>query len=423
MGCIARSAAQVSAKRGTVLLLGIAAAASAALFTPVFARAQTLLPAASSGRVNMFSADNAVLDEKEPRKDIPCNVTPEKPILGFDMKFHAGYEVSVPMRELNGGDDLLTIIFRVTPSARPDQASYFTERVTVPKLDERAGGEAYLEGSFIVGEGEYQIDWLMRDRAERLCSSYWTSNAVLSSREKPIQLSIQPDTVEPTDPEPFREETAVARRDSNGISVKILINFAPQHFLASAMGPLDTAALVSILRSISRDSRVGKFSLVAFNVQDQRIIYRQDESDQIDFPALGESLSSIKLGTVDVSHLNQKHSDTDFLTQLITNEMSHDRPDALIFAGPKVMMEEGVPADSVKALSEDVSYPVFYMNYNSTPQANPWRDVIGAVVKRLKGYEYTISRPHDLWSAWSDIMSHVVRLRVARAAPMPAASQ
>ena len=103
--------------------------------------------------------------------------------------------------------------------------------------------------------------------------------------------------------------------------------------------------------------------------------------------------------------------------------MSHDHPDAVIFAGPKVMMESGVPADSLKALSGDVSYPVFYMNYNLTPQQNPWRDAIGNVVKRLKGYEYTIARPHDLWNAWTDIMSHIVNLRLARAATVPGAAR
>ena len=31
------------------------------------------------------------------------------------------------------------------------------------------------------------------------------------------------------------------------------------------------------------------------------------------------------------------------------------------------------------------------MNYDLSPQQNPWRDSIGNVVKRLRGYEYTIT--------------------------------
>ena len=36
-----------------------------------------------------------------PRKDIPCKVTPDKPELGFDLKFHTHFEISIPMGELH----------------------------------------------------------------------------------------------------------------------------------------------------------------------------------------------------------------------------------------------------------------------------------------------------------------------------------
>ncbi len=54
------------------------------------------------------------------------------------------------------------------------------------------------------------------------------------------------------------------------------------------------------------------------------------------------------------------------------------------------------------------------MNYNLNPQANPWRDAIGNAVKALKGVEYTISRPRDLWYAWSDLITRVVKSKVGR---------
>ena len=45
------------------------------------------------------------------------------------------------------------------------------------------------------------------------------------------------------------------------------------------------------------------------------------------------------------------------------------------------------------------------------------RDAIGSAVKRLKGYEYTISRPRDLWYAWTEIMSRIVKFRVGKSTP------
>ena len=52
--------------------------------------------------VRIFNTDAAVLESQDVRKDLPCTVTPVKATVGFDLKFHAGYDVYVPLRELAG---------------------------------------------------------------------------------------------------------------------------------------------------------------------------------------------------------------------------------------------------------------------------------------------------------------------------------
>jgi hypothetical protein len=54
------------------------------------------------------------------------------------------------------------------------------------------------------------------------------------------------------------------------------------------------------------------------------------------------------------------------------------------------------------------------MNYNLNPTVNPWRDAIGTTVKYLKGAEFTISRPRDLFFAWSEIMGRIVKFKFGR---------
>ena len=56
------------------------------------------------------------------------------------------------------------------------------------------------------------------------------------------------------------------------------------------------------------------------------------------------------------------------------------------------------------------------MNYNLNPQTPPWRDAIGNTVKFLKGGEYTISRPRDLFFSWTDIIGRIVKLKFGRSA-------
>jgi hypothetical protein len=335
-----------------------------------------------------------------------------KAVLGFDLRFHSGYEVSVPLKELAGNEGLLTMLFRVTPLDPPGDPVYMSHRLRVPAIEPDASGDAYLAGGFDVGEGKYKVDWLMRDRTERVCASSWEVEAELPAKDKQIAMSLAPGAILAVDREQFKEEPPVIRtqNDSQPLNVKVLINFAPQNSRSTTMQPLDTNALVAILRNISREPRIGRFTLVAFNLHEQRVIYRQDNSDKIDFPALGEALSSLSLGTIDLKRLAEKHGDTAFLTSLIRQEAAgnHVEPDALVFAGPKALLEENVPQDTLREIGE-LNYPVFYMNYNLYPQAVPWNDTISKAVKFLKGYEYTISKPRDLWFAVSEMVTKQVR--------------
>jgi hypothetical protein len=360
----------------------------------------------------------AVLEAGEPRKDLPCSVINNKPILGFDLRYHAGYEVSVPLKDLAGSENLLTILFRVTTDEHKDEPLYFTQRIRVPAIEEDAKGDAYLQGTFDVGEGKYHVDWLMRDRSERVCSSYWDLEAALPAKDKEITLVMPAGTIQPADREQFKEEPPVLRlQDEPPLNVKVLINFAPQNSHSATLQPLDTSALVSILRSIAREPRIGKFTIIAFNLQEQKVVYRAENAERIDFPALGESLTALNLGTVDLKRLSQKHGETDFLTDLIRREISSTTAatDAVVFAGPKAMLEENVSQESLKEIGS-LNYPVFYMNYNLYPQAVPWNDSIGKAVKFLKGYEYTISRPRDLWFAVTEMVSRIVKLKHVRRA-------
>ena len=253
--------------------------------------AQQLMPASSpGGAVRLFSSDAAILESQEVRKDLACTVTPSKPLLGFDLKFHTGYEVTIPLKELAGSDNQLTMVFRVISENRKDEPAYFSQHINVPVIDGDAGGQAYLPGTFDVGEGTYHVDWLRRDRAERVCSFYWDAEAMLPSKDKQMALDIADSAIQPADTEPFKQEAPVEREQHEGpLNVKVVVNFAPQDSASATLQPLDTNALLSILRNIAREPRIGKFSIVAFNMQEQRVIYRQEGTSQIDFPAGGSA--------------------------------------------------------------------------------------------------------------------------------------
>ena len=143
-----------------------------------------------------------------------------------------------------------------------------------------------------------RLGFVLRDRSERICSSSWDTEAALSIKDKPITLAINPGVVQRSDFEQFKEEPPIERAHNEPpLNVKVLINFAPQNSLSAALQPLDTGALVSILRNIAREPRINKFSIVAFNMQEQRVIYRQE------VPSLREGHAL-------------RHPDSDFLKQI-----------------------------------------------------------------------------------------------------------
>lgn len=393
------------------------------LWLPSGLHAQAIMKGANGGP-SLVGSDMAVLEAREVRKDLPCTVTPSKPILGFDLKFHSGFDISVPLRELSGSENLLTILFRVTSNEKKEEPVYFSQKIRVPSVDPEAKGDAYLQGTFDIGEGKYQVDWLMRDRSERVCASFWDSEASLPVKDKALAMSLAANEIAASDKEEFLDEPPVDRSAAEAlVSVKVLVNFAPQNSAASTLQPADTTALVSILRSIQRDPHIAKFSIVAFNLQEQRVLYRQDSTDHIDFPAIGEALKGLQLGRVNLAKLQQKNSETEFLGDLIRTEFKNEgsSPDALIFAGPKVMLAENVPADTLKVV--DPAYPVFYMNYNLYPHLTPWRDSIGQAIRYFKGTEFTISRPRDLWFAVTEMVGKIVKFKAGKSANTASSSR
>ena len=403
---------------GSLAKLQVRVPAAVALFLVFPVWGQTLIKPPQPGEsVTLLPSDMAVLESAAERKDLPCILTPRKTELGFDLRFHGGFDVSLPLNELEGGDSMLTVVFRVYPEADKDHAAFFSQHIRVPNIEDDAKGDAFLQGSFDVGEGSYHVDWLMRDRQERLCSGKWDTEAALPLKDKPMSLFIGPKDIQEALFEPFQDDPVIHRSGVGDppADVKLLVNFAPQTKDAAALPAVDLAALVSILKTIEHDPRVGRVSLVAFNMQEHRVLYRQESADKIDFPALGRALQTMKLGTVTVQNLGEKHGDTEFLSSLIGKEFSFDaHPDAVVFAGPKAMLEADVPQDDLRRIG-DIECPVFYMNYNPNPQGVPWRDSISHAVKFFKGTEYTISRPRDLWFATAEMLTRVARFKRLRA--------
>jgi hypothetical protein len=391
---------------------------------PAPVHAQDMVTPAEYTGVNIPVSDLAIFEAGMPRDDIHCKVEGIDPALGFDLNFHAGYQAEVPLAELAQGENVLNVLFRVYPVDNPREKRYFIQRFRAPDMeigedDSLPKGSTLLQGTIMAGPGKYQVDWRMRDRRERVCAGFWTFE-VVGPPDAVSPVTLPPGEVRHAPAHPFKAagELFVPKEpDAASLHIKVLVHVAPLNFRSAILQPLDMAALASILRAVSQNDRVGRVSVVVFNVREQRVLYRQDAVSQVDFPAIGEAIDTLNQGTIRYNLLADKNSDTRFLTNLITTEMAMDvSVDGMIFIGPKVVLEENPPKELLGEVGT-VNFPLFYLNYNLHPKENPWRDAIGHAVRFFRGQEFTVYRPQDLFPAvrkmFAQIEDHKTRKSTA----------
>ena len=74
--------------------------------------------------------------------------------------------------------------------------------------------------------------------------------------------------------------------------------------------------LGSLLQNIGREPRFHSFTLVAFNIQTQKIIHRQENVSRIDTRSLRAAIERTDVGTIDYRSLLEPHSESKFISSL-----------------------------------------------------------------------------------------------------------
>ncbi|HEY6344408.1 MAG TPA: acetyltransferase [Bryobacteraceae bacterium] len=352
------------------------------------------------------------------RSDLPCTVTPIKPVLTFDLSFRSGYEVSMPMKTLDPATKL-TVVYRVTARDQNNHLTYFVRALSSSSIDWSENTGTFND-MFALGEGRYHIDWSLEDRHSHvLCATSWDAEAALKPKEEAVRPWLQPRRVQPIEATLFEKQPQSERKlDTHPLKLDIIVNFAPQDPRTSVLKNQDLVGLVGILRTIARDPHIREYSLVACSVEAQEILFRQDGVDPIDFPGLGAAVKSLRLGTVDLKQLFRQDGPAQFVASVL-EKPKREHSDALIIVGPKLNLETTISRQLLESLQGE-SQPVFYLNYYDGSEMIPWRDMIGKIVKKKRGSEYTISRPIDLIRAWSDVIARLMSAKDPNKKPAPA---
>lgn len=220
-----------------------------------------------------------------------------------------------------------------------------------------------------------------------------------------MPLAIAPNTIDELPVDAFNDSPSIPSDRRHPLYAKVLVNFSPGTDSGGILTKDDLRAIVFILRGVARQPGFGVFSIVAFSLDEQRVLYRRTPARSIDFSALRNAVKSLHPGTVDLRQLADPESGPRFLADLLVAEFrpQQPKPDALIVISPKVMLDRTVSKATLSAAR--VECPVFYLNCNAYPRRNPWRGTIGSALRVYHALQYSITGPRDLSSALTDMGS------------------
>jgi len=149
--------------------------------------------------------------------------------------------------------------------------------------------------------------------------------------------------------------------------------------------------------------------LVAFNLDQQRELYRKDRFLLRDLPAVADAMSRTELSLVDVSVLQNKRGHVEELAGLVNQEIrSEAPPDVVLFLGPASRYPDKIPQES---LEKPVDGGPHFLYFQLMPALRGGRGGIAAMapptlpdsirhaVSRLGGKTTVIRTPGDLAKA------------------------
>jgi hypothetical protein len=372
--------------RSAIIVLSVALATSA--------NAQVPLTPAETAEVNR------VLDHDATGERLRCTIERKDPDLDFEFRFTAGYTVECSLKFFEGRKSSVNTFVRVTPEggqpvvlggttnlpALPDEMA---ARTNLRKLNTNLE----LSGAFTLGEGRYVVEVLATDDRERTCRKQWRINVVRRHAVAASTAIMKANTVAPADLVPWDGRLQGA---AESVRLTVLLDVAPINPREPTLRAWDRLLLLDSLSSLLRELPCKSVRLVAFNLDQQREVYRNGQfRGGNEFQALEKAMQELELGTVSYHVLQQQQGWAQMLWRLTSLEAKdNDPPDAVIILGPATRTHLRV--DKTKLDPRETRNPQFFYLEYSNRFGNPFPDSMGTLTKALGGTAFIFHSPQEL---------------------------
>ncbi len=347
------------------------------------------------------------------RNTLDCRLTARQPTLDFTFRFVTGFVFECPLQQFPAGKAELSGYFLISP--RNGAPAFMTDYYHAPPVASEMLAKFDLEkkkvsvassGAFAVGEGEYKVDALIVDQGGRFFHKSWPIRA-RQHAQSGVPWALAANSVAYIGGPTWDGKLAAP---GTGTRLSILLDAAPINPTQTSLRAWDRAFLLQALSAVLQKVRGESVRVVAFNLDQQREIYRNERFDKGGFEELARALRRLETGTVSYKAIQRDHA-TEILARL-ANEQLDGNTETVIFLGPSSSVNQKAPLALLN--SNDGRRPRFYyLEYFPHPGGFP--DAIEYLTKGLHGTVFQLHSPGDLARA-------IPRIAADAPAPPPATS-
>jgi hypothetical protein len=360
--------------------------AAAVLLAAPAVHAQTFVSAARAARF---------LKAIEARKDagpLRCAVQPIRPALNFSFRFQAGYVVRVPLNQYSGPGHEWTLLVRIAPEKEGKGPLYLFDRYRLPNIP-KTNEEGEVGGGYVLGEGRYAVQWTLYDDVGRTCRKEWKIDARLGRGDRGVKLAVAPGAVGDLSLRGLARPAAAPPSEDPPLHLTVLLHAGPLVARRTRLRAADVVLLLGTLSSLLEQSGAGSVRLIAFNLDQQKILYRDDSFTPAALGRLAQSIGGLQLDTVDYRVLENRGGDAGMLAELLNRELRAAAPSgAVVFLGPAARQLAKIPDEWLDPPRGPAPH-FFFLRYKPFPNSPLFPDIISSVVGRLKGKTVDISSP------------------------------
>jgi hypothetical protein len=287
-----------------------------------------------------------LLEPHTGEQPLPCKVKIVKPILDYAFRFETGYSFQVPLNLYREPGHTWKVLSEVTPQGGKGSPVYFLKTLDLLKLD-KIRSNVVATGGYLVGEGRYNVRWLLLDDLGRACRTNWRIEADRKGR----LVDMPPNTVAllslsgPAQAQPYTDSGTPMR-------LTVLLDAAPLHAqpIVSELRNYEQSVLFNGLIGLLERLPTSSVRLIMFNLELQQELLRRDNFTLNDLDSVAEILKGLELGAVRLDVLEKPKGHVDLLTRLLNDEIRSASPsDAVVFLGPQERYFDKVPYGALDA--------------------------------------------------------------------------